>query len=565
MKTSKTANLARRAIVLFTAVCMACILSFSAFAETTNQAVMNDTTGVIQVKVFYNSPDPAVAPQAVQSGSGFLINDSTVITCNRVVNMEPQNVSYWCEVLGVSSTDFLNRLTIGVSVLRDLTVTATIKQASAEVDFAILTLQSQLYDRTYLPIRSSATVKQTEAVYALGFPGEVEDVQIVNTYTSDDVTIINGQVNKLNNVGGVDYVQTNTRITNRDSGAPLVDENGYVIGICKGITTDGMDANYFYAIAIDQLTRALDSLGIEYTKAGDITPVVSPTPGPDLTPAPIPTIAPTVEPATDKAALSKLLTELQGSVEPKDYTEETAKTYTDALNRAQTVNDNTTSTQEQIDAAHQSLKEAHRALEPASKINVPFIALCGIALVLIVVIVIVVVFGIRKKKPDPINDYSYPPAPQGVPGPNSAAFDQVAPVAPPVYTPSAGSGETSVLNAGAGETSVLNAGAGDTTLLNQNFGSLTRSKTGERIPLNNANFTIGKERAKVCYCVSDNTSVSRTHATLRNRGGACYLVDMKATNGTFVNGTRLNPNQESVLHDGDKITLADEEFVYHTV
>ena len=38
-------------------------------------------------------------------------------------------------------------------------------------------------------------------------------------------------------------------------------------------------------------------------------------------------------------------------------------------------------------------------------------------------------------------------------------------------------------------------------------------------------------------------------------------MDMNATNGTFVNGSRISPNQEIRLSSGDRIKLADEEFI----
>jgi pSer/pThr/pTyr-binding forkhead associated (FHA) protein len=37
-------------------------------------------------------------------------------------------------------------------------------------------------------------------------------------------------------------------------------------------------------------------------------------------------------------------------------------------------------------------------------------------------------------------------------------------------------------------------------------------------------------------------------------------MDMNATNGTFVNGTKLSPGQEVRLSAGDRFKLADEEF-----
>ena len=229
MKT-KTMALARVLATLLMALCLMCAAPLGAFAETTtNQAVMNDTSGVVQIKLVYIDPNNHTEFN-IQSGTGFLINDSTVITCNHVVTMSAETLAQAAEAFGADANVVQNNCKIQISVLRDLTIDATVKNSSAEMDYAILNLSSQLYDRTYLPIRESSSVQQTEEAFALGFPGEVVFFQDVNTYTSDDVTITSGRVNKLNTVGGVDYIQTSTRITSGNSGCPLVDANGAVIG-----------------------------------------------------------------------------------------------------------------------------------------------------------------------------------------------------------------------------------------------------------------------------------------------------------------------------------------------
>lgn len=566
MKNRTISLFTKRLWAMLVAMSFACLLAVSAFAAETNAAVTNDTTGVVQIKVVYTD-DQGVSSD-IQDGTGFLINDRTVITCNHVVTVTPETLAVAAERFGIASKDVQNRLTIQISVLRDVTISATVKNSSVEMDYAILDLQSQLYDRTYLPIRSSAEVQQTETVYALGFPGEVQYFQDVNTYTSDDVTITSGQVNKLTTIAGVDYIQTSTKITSGNSGCPLVDVNGNVVGICQGATGDGFDLNNFYAIAIDQLTKTLDALGIDYTKAGAVAVVPQATTEPE--PVPEVTTAPMPEPV-NAAALQALVDDVK-DIDTSKYETEGAEAFMTALQQAQAALSSTASTQEQINGAQDSLNAAFNALVPAKTLPIPMPLLIGlvIALVVVIIIVIVVILLGRGKRKDSIEVLDQGTVPmdsklsQGNPV-SGASFNQVAPQRPVYAGKPAGSGSepTGVLNAGAGETSVLNAGAGETSVLSANYGSLTRVKTGESIKLNNANFLVGKERGRVNYCISDNTSISRCHISIINRGGKSYVSDCKTTNGTFLNGARLTPNQETALNNGDKLMLADEEFVFH--
>lgn len=53
--------------------------------------------------------------------------------------------------------------------------------------------------------------------------------------------------------------------------------------------------------------------------------------------------------------------------------------------------------------------------------------------------------------------------------------------------------------------------------------------------------------------------VSRIHALLSYRGGAATIKDARSTNGTFVNGERIDAM--SVL-DGDRLQLADVELLF---
>jgi ribosomal protein L37E len=52
---------------------------------------------------------------------------------------------------------------------------------------------------------------------------------------------------------------------------------------------------------------------------------------------------------------------------------------------------------------------------------------------------------------------------------------------------------------------------------------------------------------------ADKYGVSRRHAQLRRRGNLIYIVDLKSTNKTFLNGRCLIPEGERLLRDGDEI------------
>lgn len=574
------ARLSRRVSAIVVALAMTVLLAMSAFAADANEAVQADTNGVIQVRVVYYNDMGSKDERVSVWGTGFLINDSTVVTSNHVVSLSDENLASWAEVEGVDVKTLKDRLKIEVVVMNDLTIQASILNASSEMDFAILKLSQQIYDRNYLSIRNSDDVSATESVYALGYPGEVADTQVFNTFTSSDVTISAGTVSKMNQVNNVDVVMTNAKITSGASGGPLVDANGNVIGINMGSTGDGLwignsnvqlDKNYFYHVASSQLLKALNALGIEYTAAGSEPAAEAPAAAetPAATEAPAAEATPAPEVTVDKAALSSKIDEVN-ALELKDYTDESVDALNTALSSAVTVNSNANATQADVDSAYQALANAENALEAKGGVPIALILAIVAAVVVVIVIIIVVVVkknGKKNKEFDVVDSNPYNGmAPGAAPANAGGSFSQAQPTpvpARPAPQPAAPrpAGETTVLSQGAGETTVLNQGSSETTVLNQNFGTLTRTRTHESVKINKTEFVIGRERSRVDYCVSDNTNVGRAHAKILNRGGTAYLVDMNATNGTFLNSVKVSGTQ-AALKNGDKITLADEEFTF---
>ncbi len=62
-------------------------------------------------------------------------------------------------------------------------------------------------------------------------------------------------------------------------------------------------------------------------------------------------------------------------------------------------------------------------------------------------------------------------------------------------------------------------------------------------------------RAPECDIVLDSTQVSRRHATFKLEGASWAVRDLGSSNGTFLNGERLEPNVTYRLSAGDEIVL----------
>lgn len=98
--------------------------------------------------------------------------------------------------------------------------------------------------------------------------------------------------------------------------------------------------------------------------------------------------------------------------------------------------------------------------------------------------------------------------------------------------------------------------------IGMNMPSLKRlGSDGETIVLNRWPFRIGRLPGQVDYCLM-NPAVGKIHAEIIKKPEGYFITDMNTRNGTFVNGDRVEANSENPLKNGDKITLANEEFLF---
>ena len=86
--------------------------------------------------------------------------------------------------------------------------------------------------------------------------------------------------------------------------------------------------------------------------------------------------------------------------------------------------------------------------------------------------------------------------------------------------------------------------------------------SGNRVPINQFPFSIGRKDTTL---VLNDVSVSRSHAqiSLDPASGGFVFTDLNSSNGSFVNGVKVIPNQPVVIQSGTRIRVGNTiEFTF---
>jgi len=153
---------------------------------------------------------------------------------------------------------------------KDDYVSATIHFLLHEADIAVLKVDPNhlLYDYSPLELGRREIVKVNDAVSAVGFPALPD--WYLNDFSSaypEQATVTTGVVSRTVTIDGVAFIQMDTTVSWGNSGGPLVNQHGQVVGIVsRGIIPYGYNA----ASEIDYLTAALRFRGIPFMPAQDV-------------------------------------------------------------------------------------------------------------------------------------------------------------------------------------------------------------------------------------------------------------------------------------------------------
>lgn len=78
--------------------------------------------------------------------------------------------------------------------------------------------------------------------------------------------------------------------------------------------------------------------------------------------------------------------------------------------------------------------------------------------------------------------------------------------------------------------------------------------------INKEKYILGKSSKTADGVINNYDSISRNHCMIYRKDNLFMVEDLDSTNGTLINGYKLNPHEKYYINDGDKLTLADLEF-----
>ncbi len=151
---------------------------------------------------------------------------------------------------------------------KDDEVEAYLVDYDAEKDVAILRLAEATDKRVSLQMRVPQEDSLGSEAYAVGYPAAADlTVTAVNSFSQKDATVTTGSISRFLTESGTGrkLIQTDASLGGGNSGGPLIDGSGAVIGI--NTAGSKLDSNLFYAVSVSEVLPLLDKNSIPYTLA----------------------------------------------------------------------------------------------------------------------------------------------------------------------------------------------------------------------------------------------------------------------------------------------------------
>jgi len=185
------------------------------------------------------NPDDPRRPQSepwIGEGSGFLISeDGYLLTNNHVIDQ---------------ADDIKVRLQDG----REFT--AQVVGTDPSIDLALLKIDPKGEKLPTLPLGDSSAVRVGEWALAIGNPQDLTQTVTVGVVSAKDRRVPIGSTDQ----GVASFIQTDAAINFGNSGGPLLDIRGNVIGINTAIRRMNLAEGIGFALPIDHARRVIDQL-----------------------------------------------------------------------------------------------------------------------------------------------------------------------------------------------------------------------------------------------------------------------------------------------------------------
>ncbi len=231
---------------------MLAVMCIGAFAATPVLADQKDidvaARGVVRVVIIQVTPE---GPRYVTHGSGFAVEPDKIVTNEHVVRDAARRADHIAVVVPSEGTDITASKILKVDVRRDL---------------ALLEMVGDLR----LPPLVTLTnfVPNGDEVVALGYPGVVDlpTTESVNDlFEGEPPVMTRGAVSSSREINQAKVFVHQADIAGGNSGGPLVDECGRVLGVNRAVTLSQTGEGEFY-FAVQQVEL------LPFLRSADVTP-----------------------------------------------------------------------------------------------------------------------------------------------------------------------------------------------------------------------------------------------------------------------------------------------------
>jgi putative serine protease PepD len=193
--------------------------------------------GVVEIRVEASGDDdPSFLPQPGATGSGFVIDDEGRIVTNQHVAGDAETVT-----VVFADGDEAQARVIG---------------GDPSTDIALLQLEDYDGDLTPIPLGSSEALEIGDTVVAIGSPFGLQ-----GTLTAGIVSALDRQIRAPNSFTIDGAIQTDAALNSGNSGGPLLDAQGRVVGVNSQIqSTSGGNVGIGYAVPIETAREIVEEL-----------------------------------------------------------------------------------------------------------------------------------------------------------------------------------------------------------------------------------------------------------------------------------------------------------------
>jgi putative serine protease PepD len=206
-------------------------------ALTATQIYKRASAGVVAIK--------AITTQGADEGTGIVLNDKGLILTNDHV------------VAGTTS------LSVAANGSSSATTSATLVGEEANEDLALIKIDPSGLALKPLTLASTKTVQVGDPVYAIGSPYGLQE-----TLTRGIVSALGRTISAPDGAKITGAIQTDAALNPGNSGGPLLDQEGQVIGVNSQIASDGASGGgsqpgstgVGFAISSDTVAQAVKTI-----------------------------------------------------------------------------------------------------------------------------------------------------------------------------------------------------------------------------------------------------------------------------------------------------------------